>query len=412
MQRREFIQVGTSLATLPLFMGAGKNPHAPFQKLKLNNEKSVVFIVLSGGISHLDFTHARPDLIQGQHSINGAIETKTPGLWLGADFPELAKISDKFNVVHNYHHKTANHANGVMWQMSGKVSIGNDQKDPAYGSFISKVYGPSNDVNGIPLYLSTSKIEGEEGSWLGSAYNPYNAKSKNVDDLVLKLDPRRFQQRLKMLEVIDKGGGLRHNQIETMNKLRNQAVNMIAGDLKKAFETQHEPETMREFYGNNTTGDTLLLVRRLVENGGRFVTAKIGSWDHHQNISESMKRQSGVFDKALSALITDLDNRKMLENTLIVVTSDFGRTVKINNQAGRDHHSSLCSLLMAGGKYESGRLIGKADKNMFGPDDNGLMPSSVARTIFDHFGLSNTEFTTIEGRPMWMYEKDSFNILS
>jgi hypothetical protein len=413
MQRRTFLEIGSSLAAMPFFIGAAprNNPHAPFKKTKLSGEKAVVFVILGGGISHIDFTHSRPDLLNGMHSINGAIETKTPGLWLGGDFTKMAGITDKLNIVHNYHHKTGNHANGVMWQMSGKLSVGDLQQEPAYGTFISKIYGPSNETNGIPLYLKTSRIEGEEGAWLGSAYNPYDANGKNTGDLVLKLEPGRFAQRLKMLAAVDKNGGLLHSQTETMNKLRNQAVNMIAGDLKKAFEIEHESPEVREAYGKNGAGDSFVLARRLIENGGRFITIRTGSWDHHQNISDSMKGQVPAFDKAYTAFIQDLEQRGMLENTLVVVTSDFGRTVRINKDAGRDHHSALCSLVFAGGTSQKGRVIGKADKNMFGHDDNGSMPYDVAKTIFDHFGVSNTQFTDSMGRPRWMYEKEAVNLL-
>lgn len=412
MQRRNFVQLGSSLFTLPFLTGAAKvNPHASRKKLS-QGEKSVVFVMLNGGNSHIDFTHANPNAIQGMQAVNGSIETKTPGLFLGADFQKLASISNKLNVVHSYSHNNNNHFNAQCVQVSGKKSIGNDQMEPGYGAYISKIYGPSNEINGLPLYLQAAKSSGLDGAWLGSAYNPYDANNKKTDDLVLKLSPERFGQRLKILDVIDKNLVLRDEQLKTMNKLRMQAVNMIAGNLKEVFDIKQEKQTVRDEYGMNTFGDSLLLARRLLEAGGKFVHAGLGSWDMHQNISDGFKRQGPQLDQALAAFITDLETRGMLENTLVIVAGDFGRTPKINAQSGRDHWGSLCSLIFAGGKNEYGRLIGKADRLMTIPDENPIKPQDVAKTIFDHFGVVNTQFTTLEGRPMWIYDKEAKNILT
>ena len=416
MERRTFLELGTSLATVPFMMGAKNNPHAPFKKLTPKGEKAVVFIMLNGGNSHIDFTHANPNAINGMHAINGSIATKTPDLWFGADFTKLANISDKLNVVHSYHHKNNNHFNGQCIQVSGKNSIGVDQTEPAYGSFISKIYGTSNEENGLPMYLQVSRSDGLQGAWLGSAYNPYDTNNRNTDDLVLKLSPERFSQRLKFLEAIDKGFNQRDKQADVMSKLREQAVSMISGNIKDTFDISLEkPETL-EKYGNNSFGKSLVMARRLLEAGGRFIHMGVGGWDMHSNISQGMKSQGSQLDNALSTFITDLEQRGMLQNTLIVLCSDFGRTPKLNNgnggNPGRDHWGNLCSLVFAGGTSEKGRLIGKADRLMTIPEEKPFTPKDVAKTIFDHFDINNTQFTTAEGRPMWMYEKESTNILS
>jgi len=409
MNRRTFLEVSSSLAAMPFFMGAN-NPHVT---PKYKGEKAVVFVMLSGGISHIDFTHGNPDLPGNRRSINGEAQTKTPGLFMGADFAKLAGNSDKFNVVHNYKHNNGNHQNAVYWQMSGYANNKADQDGPAYGAYVSKLFGPSNPKNGLPVYLRTSRIDGDGGGWIGGAYGPFETSAEGTKDLVMNLGKDRFDQRLTMLDMLETkmNKEYSHSSLDNMTKLRQQAVSMIAGDLRKVFDVNQENAKIREAYGRSQAGDAMLLARRLLQNGGKYISVNIGGWDMHTNISQAMKNTAPRTDQALTAFINEMHEMGMNENVMLVVTGDFGRTPVINVNAGRDHWPSLVSLLISGGASEQGRLIGKADGNRERPDGDSFEPEDLSKTIFDHFGVQNVQLTDIESRPRWVYLEHAKNIL-
>jgi len=421
MNRRTFLEVGSSVFTLPFLMGA-TNPHFNSKnKPKANKAKSVINIFLDGGISHIDFTHAHPELQSANAPINGPIRTQTPDLWFGADWEQLAKISNKLTVLHSHGHNSANHESAKYMVNSGYFSprLGS-QEYPSRGSYISKFLGPSNSVNGLPVYLRIGKTEGDESGFIGSAYNPFDANDKGTQDLVMNLGLDRFKQRLNILNMVDNNINQQPDQVlKNMNKMRDQAVSMIAGNLKQVFEIKHESEVMRTKYGKNSTGDACLLARRLVESGAQYISVNIGGWDMHTNLSYSLKQRVPQVDIAITALLSDLSDRGMLNDTLVLITTDFGRTPKINSNSGggvgagygRDHWASLSSCVIAGGTYEHGRVIGKADKTMSAPDTELIRPRDVSKVVFDHFEIVNMQITDQESRPRWVYEKEAINFL-
>lgn len=413
MNRRTFLEIGSSVFTLPLFMGA-VNPHA---KIKANpNDKAVVFLYLSGGPSTAELTHSNPEMLPEFRSTVGEIPTKTPGLWLGGTYKELAQRTDKINVVHSYKHTNANHQGATYYQNCGlniNTAEGVPNTEPCYGAMTAKYFG-TNKENGMPNYVRTREIRGTDGGgWLGSRYTPFDANENGKKDLTLNIDAGRFNQRLRILkEIDDKNKVFNSNPTwKAAKDIRTQAVSMIMGDLKSAFDVTLEDEIHKERYGKSEIGNALLLAKRLVLNGVKYVNINYGGWDLHNQIQQGTERLALPLDKALSAFIDEIEILGLSEQVLLVVTGDFGRT-KLNANAGRDHFPAQCVLMTYGGKYEKGRLIGTASKRDYSIESEPFTPKDLAYTIYDHLGIpKNLILTDISSRPRHIVENDARMIL-
>ena len=404
MNRRNFITYSTSLASLPLLTRYAKASQRP------EKSKSVVFLFLGGGPTHIELTHANPDLKTEQRSVVGEIQTKIPGYHLGGLFSEIAKYSDRMNFIKSYGHTNASHQQAVYWQFSGKPQNQLVQMEPSIGSIATKVLGTNSPINGIPTHLSISKTEGENAAWLGSIYNPFEATEKGTRDLTLSISQEQLQSRLNILESLDKNSW---DTNDTAQKLRYQATDLMLGDVKKAFEIKHESESMRDLYGRNFIGDSMLLARRLIENGGRFININYGGWDMHGNIKSSLESRVPPMDRAIAAFIQDITSLGMEKDVLLVVTGEFGRTPKLNNGSpsgvglpGRDHWAQLCALFTFGGDYQQGRVIGKSDRTESVREENAFDPKDLAYTMLNHLGIEGNSLTFMDnsGRPRYATE--------
>jgi uncharacterized protein (DUF1501 family) len=192
------------------------------------------------------------------------------------------------------------------------------------------------------------------------------------------------------------------DSINAMDSFYDAAYKLISSDkAKSAFDLNAEPAKLRDEYGRNSAGQRLLLARRLVEAGTRMVSVNYGSWDHHSNIKGAMVSQAPAFDVAYSRLIRDLAERGMLDSTLVLVSSEFGRTPKINGTNGRDHYPRVFSVLMAGGGVKKGLVYGKSDALGGEPDENAVSPEDLARTMYRLLGINSQKRLVLEGvRPI------------
>ena len=406
MNRRNFITYGSSLAALPLL---SKYAHASASSVK---SKSVVFLFLGGGPTHIELTHANPSLKSEQRSVVGEIKSKIPGYFLGGLLPEIAKYSDKMNFVKSYGHTNANHQNATYWQFSGKQQNQLVQTEPSVGAIAAKIFGTNSLTNGIPTYLSISKTDGENASWLGSSYNPFEATEKGTRDLTLSISEEKLQKRLDILESLELKNSWDTDK-ELTKELRHRATDLILGNTKKAFEIKYESDRMRDLYGRNFIGDSLLLSRRLIQNGGRFININYGGWDMHGNIKSSLESRVPPMDKAIAAFIQDITSLGMEKDVLLIVTGEFGRTPKLNNGSpsgvglpGRDHWAQLCTLFTFGGNYEQGRVIGKSDRLESVREESPFEPKDLAYTMLNHLGVESNSltFTDNSGRPRYATE--------
>jgi hypothetical protein len=266
----------------------------------------------------------------------------------------------------------------------------------------------------MPPYVCIPSIPNEyAGSgYLSTKYGPFSLGSDPanggfaVRDLALAqgIDEHRFDRRKDMLTAVDSHFRTieKSDALSAMDTFYQRAYSLIsAKSAREAFDLKSEPEAIKEQYGKNQAGMRMLLARRLVEGGVRFVSMTYGGWDYHSNIKQGFEREMPAFDKAFAALIRDLEARKLLDSTLVMVSSEFGRTPKINKDAGRDHWGPAGSLIFAGGGVKPGNVIGATDKQGAYVTKRPVSPADVACTVFDSLGIDpRKQLVTPDGRPV------------
>lgn len=405
--RRNFLTVGF-LSTLGLSLNdalalqsaSGKNAKA----------KSVINIFLPGGMAHQESWDPKfhaPIEYRGPLS---SIDTVLPGVKFSENMAMTAKVADKITVVRSMTHGEAAHERGTHNMMTGyKPSAALTY--PSFGSVVSLELGSRNS---IPPYVM---IPSQPTEFAGTGYlsKMYSGFSLNADpaqsgyrvqDLSFPsgVDTKRFTSRKSMLDAVNEHFSLsnKDDRLDAADNFYKKAYSLIESEsAKDAFNIEKEPTPLRDAYGRNSAGQRFLLARRLVEAGTRFVTVTYGGWDMHDNIANGMRNQLPNFDRAYSALINDLNDRGMLDETLVIVTSEFGRTPKINATAGRDHWPSVYSIALAGGGIKRGYVHGSSDATGSQPDSDPLTVENLSATIYSLLGIDpEKRLMTSDGRPV------------
>lgn len=374
-------------------------------------DKSVIWLWMGGGPTHIETFNPIPDAPVEYRSINGSVETKLPGVRFGSLYPKMGSIADKLSIVRSFTHGNSDHERATHYVMTGyQMRAGLEQTAPSLGSIVSNVYGPSSSATGLPLYTADGRISSDGASWIGGAYNPFDINSEAKKNFMPQVEARRLDERAHVLAALDKF----HKDseyIKNLNKVKQQAYDIVLGKARQAFETKNEPKNVQELYGEGL-GQRLLLARRLIEYGSRFVTIHYGGWDMHSGIQQGLSNLCPNMDNAVYALITDLERLGLTDKVLLVITGEFGRTPKINKDLGRDHWGNLGTLVFAGGKYQHGRVIGSCDDKATEAKDNPIKPVDVVHTIFNHMGLdTKMKKVDTQGRPRNLVESPSKLIL-
>lgn len=409
VNRRDFVKIGSVGAGLST-MGLTNLALAEEATLKDN---SVIWIWLGGGPTQFETFHppkedTYPDEFKPVH---GILHDKKTDIRIGGQWTNLIKHADKLNVVDSFSHGDSSHRQATHWMMTSHYNSERAQtsmaKYPSHGSIVSTIYGPNNHKNGMPTYVKQGRIEGEDPAWLGGAFKPFDPSNK--DNLTPRVGIDRFELRNQLLKQLNLAD-IESNSARSVLRYNDQAYDVILGDSKYAFDLDKEDKKVKERYGNSSIGNQLLLARRLIEYGTRFVTIHYGGWDMHGNIANALKGRIPPLDAALSALISDVWERSLNKNVLVIVTGEFGRT-KLNRNSGRDHWPAMTPMLMVGGDYPSGRTIGEADKS-YSPKGSKLGPIDLAATMFDHFGIpQNIQRIDNGGRPRYLLEGEAKVIL-
>jgi len=381
--------------------------------------KSVIFLFLEGGPSTIDMWDLKPD---GPAEIRGPylpISTNVPGTFVGEHCPLTAKIADKFTILRSHSHKDNGHDTGYHYCMTGyKAAFADGQAGgtpnnllfPSLGSIVSRELGPRGN---IPTYINLPDPMGSGGpGFYGPDYAPFVLETDPVQpdfevrDLRLApgVNESRLERRRKMLAALEKRPtDAPANRVGVMSTYYEKAYQMItAPDARKAFDITAESDKTRERYGYTSLGQCALLARRLVEAGSRFIGVDNGSWDTHFSQFPSLKEDLiPSADRAFSALVTDLDERGLLDSTLVIMMGEMGRTPQINNRAGRDHWSMAQSVLWAGGGVKAGQVIGATDNRCAYPITEPYSVEDVICTIFHQLGIDTGKvYNTPLGRPV------------
>jgi len=405
--RREFLFVGL-VGSLGLTLGNILKLQAQSASVKARAQ-SVINIFLPGGIAAQESFDPKLLAPIEYRGPLGTVKTKLEGVYFAEPLQKTAQVADRLCVVRSMTHGEADHARGTHnmftgWRPSPAVQY------PSMGSIVSHELGSRND---LPPYVCIPSQPNEFAGtgFLGSAYGPFSLGDDpasggfKVRDLNLPgdVDEKRFAERRQMRAVVDEHFSAleKSDALDGMDSFYQRAYAMISSDkARAAFDLGKEPAQLRDDYGRNAAGQRLLLARRLVESGVRFVSLTYGGWDHHDNIKSGVSNQMPAFDQAFAALIRDLESRGMLDSTLVLVTTEFGRTPKINATGGRDHYPKVFSIVMAGGGIKKGLVRGATDPTGTGVDDDPLTVPDYAATVYHLLGIDWEKTLMAGARPV------------
>ncbi len=444
--RRQLLQVGGSaflglnLASLLRGEKSAQASSAGSSAPGFGRAKSVIMVYLQGGPSHLDLWDPKDDVPDNVRSIFKRIPSKVSGMDLTENLPKLAEITDKLTLIRSMSYSPNglfNHT-AAIYQLhtgytadkvspSGQLEPPSPKDFPTFGSYIAKMRPPEVPMLPfvmLPRPLQESNVVGKGGSagFLGRAFDPYTlfptgddmdmAKMDriNIDDLVLRPDvsTMRLERRARLREMINAGMPAIDEAVAKydLDEYYQSALSLIvSGRAREAFDLRREPDSVRDRYGRNTFGQSCLLARRLVEAGTRVVEViwpKVAnsdnhSWDHHVELSRRMKTQSApMLDAGLSALLSDLDERGMLEDTLVVALGEFGRSPQRgvstsgngNSDDGRDHWPYCYTACVAGAGIRRGYVHGRSDKTASAPLDSPVHPIELLATVYHAVGMN------------------------
>ena len=415
LSRRSFLSVGgLGILSMPQILQA--------QKINGTSHKAVINIFLGGGPPHQDMWDIKteaPAEIRGPFK---PIPTNVAGLQIGECFPEIASIFDKFTAIRSVVGSDGSHDGHQCvtgWSRKDMVS---GTSYPAIGACASKILGAVDPAVPVAVGLADPTqhapwSEAGGAGYLGDTHKPFKPNGEMMEDLKLNLEVERFKNRKDLL-----------NGFANLNKTIDQAVNvdtfteeafgvLTSSSLVDALDLSKEDPKIREMYGDGkpfkfqydgapTVNEHVLMARRLVEAGARSVTLSYGRWDSHGSNFDLVRDHGGKLDQCVSALVKDLDQRGMLDDTLVVVWGEFGRTPKINPKGGRDHWPQVSCALLAGGGFSHGQIIGSTNRLGEVPETRPVHIQEICATMYRALGIDTMSTTLLDntGRPQYLLD--------
>jgi hypothetical protein len=428
LDRRQLLRLAGlgCLGLAPLLRATAKDSPAPRRARRIN---SCILLFYYGGPSHLDTWDLKPNAPSEVRGPFKPIATAVPGIRLCEHLPHCARVTDRLAIVRSLHHGMRNHNSAAVEALCGRTPLKGDlelladdpNSFPCYGSLLSFMmsrHGEAPTHVALPhVMTNVVTLPGQNAGFLGAAHNPFQvSRDPNEPGLcadALALSPDLTHQRLE----------LRRSLLSRVNRRpssgalpvhQQRAFALLASEkVRRAFDLSRESDAVRERYGRNKLGQSLLLARRLVEAGVRFINVndkvsngQFANWDSHENNFGRLKDDLlPPADRAFAALIDDLGARGLLESTLVVALAEFGRTPRINKSAGRDHWPDCFSAVLAGGGVRGGAVVGASDRIAAYPAAEPVTPGDLAATIFHAFGLDPAaEVRDLTGRPYRLAE--------
>lgn len=426
--RRELLQVGYSgLLGIGLGAPAASNPGSG----GFGRAKSLILVFLTGGPSHLEMFDPKPEAPSDVRGEFKPLETRVSGIRYAEHLPRLAALADRLTVIRSMAHRNNGHLPATHWVLTGRpmpnlpIDSGADKIRsrtdwPSYGSTMSYFRPRTDGVPGgvnLPTYLQEPPLlwPGQYAGCMGPHYDPWqirddpNREGFRVENLSLAAGfaMERMHSRSALLRAVNRAqdglSGLA--EMQTLTRQQHSAFSLLtASRFGEAFRLDREPAGVRDAYGRHQFGQSLLLARRLVEAGVRVVQANMGhvqTWDSHPNIFPRLRNELlPPLDRGVSALLQDLEQRGLLDETLVVVTGEFGRTPRINKDGGRDHWADCFSVAVAGAGVRGGQVIGASDATGSYPAEEPYTPDDLGATIYHALGIRpDSEFRDVESRP-------------
>jgi hypothetical protein len=428
LTRRDFLRVGA------LSAGAVSLSLADFHRLHGEGSRgggiNCILLFLVGGPSQLDTWDLKPDAPSEVRGPFRPIRTNVPGISISEHFPQMARIADRYALVRSVHHDAAPiHETGHQFMQTGKL-FRHGLDHPHYGAVISHVRGPQ--ASGTPSFVvlpgpigntGVSVSHGQTAGYLGAAHEPLLVRVRHG------LDSARQKSPTGLVDAVDSA----QRAFEICEEERPadptaaQAIHQVfSPQTKKAYDLTSESADIRQRYGSHTFGQSCLLARRLIEHGTRLVTVNMFdtvfgalSWDCHADggslpttLDDYRNTLCPMFDQTYTALLEDLSQRGMFENTLVVAMGEFGRTPQLNPRGGRDHWPGCWTILLTGGGIRGGQIIGASDSAGSEPLDRPVTPPEVAATIYRALGVDlRTQLPGPDGRLIPLVEAAPINEL-
>ena len=428
LNRRSFLQLGVAGMAA---VGMPELLRAKDASQDARKNTSVILIWLDGGPGHMDMYDMKPDAPAEYRGIWMPIRTKVPGFDITELFPKQAQVTDKFSMVRSLYHNTGDHFAGGHRMLTTKdmgVSGANTaQKFPGIGAIVDRELGAR--VKGMPGYTasphaaSIGLAPGYFGAhMIGKQHDPFVTGDPSVPNFQVR--NLNLAAGLTLEKMEDRKGLLKHFDSQraaldgnataaAMDRFGQEAYEFVTGPTaREAFAIGKEPTRLRDSYGRDSWGQSALLARRLVEAGSTFVTVHFGGWDHHWDLKKGYENYLPKVDRAVAALFTDLDDRGLLDTTLVVLCGEFSRTPKMNDGGnggapmsmgtpGRDHWGNAMFCLMGGGGVKGGRIVGSTDRLGAAPHTRAVTPSNVHATIYEVLGIDpRLQLLDPSGRPV------------
>lgn len=400
MSRRHFLThvAGASAMAIPaLTLGHSLRVHAADLKKR---RKSAILLWMSGGPSTMDIWDLKPGAVTG-----GPFQPiATSGdVQISEHMPLTAKVMHNLSIVRSMSTREADHNRGRYYMHTGYVPNPNIEH-PSYGAVVAHETIDQRPELEIPPFISVGGAS-EGPGFLGMAWAPFVVGANGqVNNLEMGLDNKRLMQRMAALDIIEKGfiSENRGSSAEDHQKILKKTFDLMTSDQMDAFKVAKEPKDVQERYGNDNFGKGCLMARRLVQRGVPFVEVDLGGWDNHANIHTILKDQKlPVLDKAMSALVTDLEQEGLLQDTAIIWMGEFSRTPRINGNSGRDHWARSWSVVVGGAGMKGGIAVGKTNEDGTNVETEPYTAQDLMATVCKALGISlETTFTSKNGRPM------------
>ena len=429
--RRDMLRIGAAGLfgmglNLPELIARQTHAATSLGKQTVKDDLSLIIVFLRGGLSTIDTFDMKPNAPADVRGEFNPVSTNIPGTQICSLLPRVGKVMDKFSLIRSFTHENSGHGPADHYMLTGylpgpgfKGSDTPNNQRPSHGSIVAHKLGSRGS---LPPYVCLPTQHPSSGSsYLGANAAPFviNADPSAADFSVPDLAPPmtvpsdRLSARRELLSHVDRyhrAAEVEANKsVRTLSVFRQKALDLMTSpETKAAFDIQTESTKMREQYGMHTLGQSCLMARRLVEAGVRCVTVEHQNWDtHDQNFLTLKNTLLPQLDSSMSTLYADLEERGLLEKTMVVVTGEFGRTPRINPNAGRDHWGPNFTVMLGGGGMQGGRVIGSSDDWAQKPADNPYGPEDLAATMYQLLGINpREEFHTPEGRPVSIVGKN------
>ena len=429
VNRRNFLKVG-SLGLGSLGLSDLLRLRAQAAPNRVASDTSVVWLWLGGGATHVETFDPKMTAPAEYRSAVGEVATRIPGVTIGGLFPKIAELAEHFSFVRSFAHSNSGHGGGTHYVMTGYDYPPADQNmppiKPSLGSIVARERGASHPQSGIPTYVRMNGIYGDGAAWLGTAYGPFDSGGEAQRNMNMQLTLDRLGDRRAVLTALDRfrkdcdSSG----QLAGTDAFTQQAFGVLTSSkLAEALNLDLEDQKLRDRYGRGVNQlrddggprliDNFLVARRLISAGARCVTLAFSRWDWHGANFQQGREDMPLLDQGLVALVQDLEERGMLDDISVVCWGEFGRTPKVNKDAGRDHWPQVSCALLAGGGIRAGQVIGATNRLGEFATDRPVHFQEVFATLYHNLGINVDHLTLrdLQGRPQFLIDQNKYKAL-